>query len=331
MRPVGYWSAGAALAALLLPAVLAGACGARSELWAPSGSEPTAPDGGSDAGVDVSVDVSADVPQDVPADVPQDVPADVPADVIDPCTPEVTNIYVVTSDGNLWAFMPEEASFELRGAVSCPGATGSPFSMAVSQRGVAHVVLTDGTLWRVSVFDASCEATSFEPGQEGFETFGMGYATDQSDAGESLYVAEISWSVDPLGLGRIDTDTYQLEFIAPFSENFGLALELTPAGTGPLYGYWLNYGGNGGTLTQIDTTTAEIVESTPLDIGSGPTALAIAWWGGAFYVFTTPLDDGTVVTRYDPEDGSVVEIATLGERVVGAGVSTRAPASVDGG
>jgi hypothetical protein len=58
----------------------------------------------------------------------------------------------------------------------------------------------------------------------------------------------------------------------------------------------------------------------PLPTGGG-SALAFAYWGGDFYIFTS--DGGsTTVTRYDPGDGDVQVVATLSRTVVGAGVST---------
>ena len=61
-------------------------------------------------------------------------------------------------------------------------------------------------------------------------------------------------------------------------------------------------------------------------------AWAFAFWGGDFYTFTSPpvagsCQSGTsIVSRVNPTDGSVVSpYATLGEQIVGAGVSTCAP------
>jgi len=77
-------------------------------------------------------------------------------------------------------------------------------------------------------------------------------------------------------------------------------------------------------VLRIDKATAEILEETPLPVGGASSALAFAYWGGDFYIFTSP-GGPTTVTRYRPSDGTVVEIATLNETVVGAGVSTCNP------
>jgi hypothetical protein len=59
-----------------------------------------------------------------------------------------------------------------------------------------------------------------------------------------------------------------------------------------------------------------------VDIAGG---WAFAFWGGDFYTFTAPGDTSTVVQRFRPSDGTVVQVASLSLVVVGAGVSTCAP------
>jgi hypothetical protein len=311
-------SVGAILGAGLLATVVVVACGARSELEAAS----TGAEGGGGSEPDGGVDGRPD------ADAAIDVIEDAPEDALPECTPDVTYIYVVTGSNVLYAYKPEQNVFEPRGTLGCLAGGASPFSMAVDRTGTAHVVFTDGNLYRVSVKDATCESTPFEPGQHGFVTFGMGYEVHAEVAEEVLYVAEISFGApmsQSLGLARIDTETYELTPIGKFSLNPGHGCELTPTGKGPLFGYFLNFDDSGGTLVQIDTDTADIVESTLLPgVGSSNSALAIAWWGGRFYIFTTG-GAGTIVSRYDPATTELIEVAQLGDTVVGAGVSTCAP------
>jgi hypothetical protein len=58
-------------------------------------------------------------------------------------------------------------------------------------------------------------------------------------------------------------------------------------------------------------------------MGSG---WAFAFWGGDFWVFTAPAGDSRI-TRFRPSDGSVTTVVdSLGAIIVGAGVSTCAPA-----
>lgn len=262
-------------------------------------------------------------PTPVPV-VIEPVPTVVEEDHVPPSAPQCTAIYLVTARKSLYAFHPPERTFERRGTLSCPDAGWTrPFSMAVARTGVAHVLYGDGRLYRVRVADASCEATPFVPNQApGFALFGMGYA--RRDGRDALYVAQIPVAGRSLGLGRIDTDTYELHYVGVFSDNPGGNIELTPTGSGPLHGYFLNFGA-GGTLVSIDTETARIDQATPLDVGTESSALAVSWWGGAFYIFTTAPGRGTRVSRYDPKRATTEEVATLPEIVVGAGASTCAP------
>ena len=236
-------------------------------------------------------------------------------------------IYVVTVQNKIWAYRPDDNRFSMHGPLTCEvGHFKHPFSMAINREGFAHVEYTDGRLYNVDLDDLSCRRTSFIPNQApGFWHFGMGYAADD-DGGESLYVAEISHHTPSKGLAKIDTRTGDLHYIGPFSENPGNDIELTPTGDGPLFGYFLNEHGPGGTLVEIDKNTADIVRSLRTDVGTASSALAVAWWGGKFYVFTTSRRvRGSLVHRIDFESGEVDLVAQLDQRIVGAGVSTCAP------
>jgi hypothetical protein len=238
----------------------------------------------------------------------------------------VTYIYVVTGDNRLLAFKPQSNDIELKGTLDCP-AMGTPFSMAVSRDAIAQILYTDGRIYEVDIEDASCTPTSYVPAEpdDPFFQFGMGYAANEEDDGETLFVAGITFSEPSAGLARIDTETYERTFVGPFTENPGDAIELTPTGTdGPLYGYFLNSPPPGGTLVQIDPASGAIVESTFLNIGNGSGSLAVAWWGGDFYVFFGQ-GGSTTVTRYDPGTTQVQDVGTIAGGVVGAGVSTCAP------
>ncbi|MEM9696498.1 MAG: hypothetical protein AAGA56_28405, partial [Myxococcota bacterium] len=170
---------------------------------------------------------------------------DEPIEVPPECDgPDVTFIYVVTSDNRLLAYRPGSNTFETKGTLDCPSGGSTPFSMAVSRDAVARVLYTNGRLYEVDIADASCASTAYDPPidtEAPFFQFGMGYAANPNDDGESLYVADISFDEPSAGLARIDTETYERTFIGPFSDNPGNALELTPTGLdGPLFGYFLN-------------------------------------------------------------------------------------------
>lgn len=303
------------LLASLLTLALTVSCGGRSNLEVREEDPP----------VKDAPDPPAPPPPPAPPDPEPPEPPDPP--VPPECAgPEVTYIYVVTGDNRLLAFKPQSDTVEVKGTLDCP-TEGTPFSMAVSRDAVAQILYTDGRIYEVDIEDASCTPTSYVPAppDDPFFQFGMGYAANEEDDGETLYVAGITFDAPSAGLARIDTETYERTVVGAFSQNPGNAVELTPTGIdGPLYGYFLNTTPPGGTLVQIDTETGDILEATLLDIGNGSGSLAVAWWGGAFYVFFGQ-GGSTTVTRYDPDTQQIQDVGTIAGGVVGAGVSTCAP------
>ena len=208
--------------------------------------------------------------------------------------------------------------------------------MGVSRTGTAYVLYTSvgvpgssppGRLFAVDIGNASCEQTDFVPGQHGFDLFGMGFAIDDDGMGETLYVGSIKYNGEKsLGLASVSTDKFELTLIGPFSQDLGSEMELTSSDNGQLYAYMLDPGNTGGAIVRIDKATAEILEVTPLPVGQNNAALAFAYWGGDFYLFTSPQGDpNTTITRYRPADGSVTIMGSLAKTVVGAGVTTCKP------
>lgn len=273
------------------------------------------------AEVEATVAAEFEPPEPVPSDPEPEKDFEVEE------APEECNaIYLVTAENNIVAYQPQKNTFEVRGHLNCPAPSwATPFSMAVDTKGSAQVLLQNGQLAEVSLTDASCKLTPFKPGQHGFWLFGMGYAKDGD--GESLYVTHIPASGPSAGLARIDTGTWKLEPVSSYRESPGSSMELTPTGDGPLYGYAFNHNGVGGTLLQIDGTTARFVERTPLRAGTGSSSLAVAWWGGRFFIFTGEpgFRRGTKVHRYDPDSNETKVVALHPQTIVGAGVSTCAP------
>lgn len=300
------------------------ACGARTGLpvWGNTGGEGGGggepPEGGS--------------PPDAGPDVPEDVPEDVPPPIDDCKDPSTTFIYLVTGENALWSFNPANLAFTEIGEPDCPVPNGfTPFSMGVDRKGTAYVLYRDnqfgadqpGELMRVSTIDAECESTDYEPGQLGFNLFGMGFSLDEPGGEtDTLFVAEISFSEPSLGLATIDTETLELGFVGPFTDPPGNVLEMTGSSDGRLYAYFTS--DFDGTVVEFDKTTAGILEETPLPIQPG-SSLAFAFWNDDFYIFTSQGDGVTTVTRYQPSNGSVGVVTTLSQTVVGAGVSTCDP------
>ncbi|MBX3191786.1 MAG: hypothetical protein KF819_32650 [Labilithrix sp.] len=325
----------AVLLFLIAPIAGAFACGSRTGLFGEDTDFITLPDGGRipnprrDAGFDVA---QFDAPPPLDA-TPRD------ASRIDCPDAEATLVYLISRDYQLLSFNPDDGTITNIGNIVCPAAAeATPFSMAVDRKGVAYILFSnpisggsgpdDGKLFRVSTATAACVATPFQPNQQGFVRFGMGFATDLAGPSESLYVAGAQQGgVGAEGLARIDVSTFALtkvgNFIPPIVHN----AELTGTGDGRLYALYTKNSNNAPPtfIGEIDPVSGQVVgeQAFPgVTLGMG---WAFAFWGGDFYMFTGA-GGGSDVTRYRPSDNSTAVIATLPTVIVGAGVSTCAPA-----
>jgi hypothetical protein len=231
-----------------------------------------------------------------------------------------TQIYLISSEGDLLSFYPPNSLFTTVGPINCPSAGGqTPFSMGVERSGAAYTVFTDGRLFRLNTRNAACQATPFAPGQLGFTTFGMGYAGDQLS--ERLYVSD---NVSGSGLATINTTTFRLANIGNYVPALPQRCELTGTGGGELYAYCIDENVPGGVVALIDRTNARVVAADRVRVGDVNNAFAFAAWGGKFYMFNSP-GGGTTVTEFDPATKAETVVATHPSTVVGAGVSTCAP------
>jgi hypothetical protein len=294
------------------------ACGSRTGLLAPEEEDATPdvkPDH-KDAKPEADV-VAEDVipPIDV---IFIDVP--VPNDCPDAGS---TLIYVIGAGNELYSFYPPTLGFTKIGTVNCTNQS-TPFSMGVNRLGIAFSVFSDGELFQVSTANAACKPTGYKPGQLGWTTFGMGYAS-VPDGGDQLFVIEVDFQNPSLGLGSIDTQSFKLSQVGTFQPDLTSECELTGTGDGRLFALCLNNNSNDGILAQIDQQSAKVIgEDTLTNLGSGQQALAFAFWGGDFWIFTSP-GNVTNVTKYDPVAKTLTKMTTLNAQIVGAGVSTCAP------
>ena len=305
-------------AATTLSLSLFAACGSRTGLLAPEEEDAT-PDVKPDH-KDAKAEADA-IAEDVvpPIDVIFiDVP--IPTDCPDAGS---TLIYVLGSGNELYSFYPPTLGFKQIGTVNCTNKS-SPFSMGVSRLGIAYSVFSDGELFQISTANAACKPTTYKPGQLGWNTFGMGYAS-LPDGGDQLFVIEVDFQQPSLGLGSIDTQKFTLAKVGSFQPDLTSECELTGTGDGRLFALCLSNNSNDGILAQIDQQTAKVVgEDTLPNLGSGQQALAYAFWGGDFWIFTAP-GNTTNVTKYDPVAKTLTKMTTLNAQIVGAGVSTCAP------
>ena len=114
-----------------------------------------------------------------------------------------------------------------------------------------------------------------------------------------------------------------LGYVAPFSPPVP-GPELSGTADGRLFGFFTRPV-TGSDIVEFDRATGGVIADSPLTIGSPDDAFAFAFWGGDFWVFTSPGGPSTV-TRFRPGDAHRGETcATLPATIVGAGVSTCAP------
>jgi hypothetical protein len=273
---------------------------------------------GPSCGGDAARGAGGDTDADGDADTDTDTDTDGDTDADDGCSDAAKVVYVVDSDNTLYTFDPPTKAFEVVGVVNC-GNGSSPYSMAVTREAVAYVLFQNGDIFEVSTADASCTATPYVTGQAGFGVFGMGYASDgEGSTEETLYVANDA-SLASIG------DDWIIDVIGSISGD----PELTGNGLGELWGFFPQ--STVVHISRIDKASA--AESGTLDLTSlsnGASAWAFAYWGGAFYVFyQADADPSTNVYRVQADDGQIETwMQNTGRRIVGAGVSTCAPTTV---
>ena len=236
-----------------------------------------------------------------------------------------TLVYVLTDQGQLYTFDPSSLVFSPIGTFACNAGTSTPFSMAVGRTGIGYSVFGfSGNLFRLHVATAQCDATSYVPNQQGFNVFGMGYVSMPDGGGETLYVTDNEYGGPPSkGLAWIDTSTFTLHFVAPFSLPVGRG-ELTGTADGRLFMFFPNMTGSGAHIAQVDPATATLLAQDDLKITAAGAAYAFAYWGGDFWIFTSYSGPSTV-TRFTPSTRAEVPVTTAPAQIVGAGVSTCAP------
>ncbi|RYE94482.1 MAG: hypothetical protein EOO75_01880 [Myxococcales bacterium] len=234
-------------------------------------------------------------------------------------------IHAITVDGLLVSFEPPTQRLTVRGQLTCPGIEQGVYSMAVDRQGQARVLLQDGRLLQVDPLTLACRGTGYAPLQQGWQVFGMGYATTKAAGpAEALYVADATRTAlqQPgieRGLARIDGQ--RLTPVGAFDGGLtGRLAELTGRGDGRLFAFFVQEP----SVAEIDPLTAHILSNTPVPVPT-PTAWAFAHWGGAFYVFAAPGQASSRLYRHRPGVEAGTLLLDTGFRIVGAGVSTCAP------
>jgi hypothetical protein len=285
------------------------ACGARTELYVPVHH---------DAGPDAMKRLEAG-PDVIEEDAFPPLDASKP-DVYTLDCPTETFVYVVSTDDSLLRFDPPSASFFKIATLVCPANGSHPFSMAVDRKGTAYVEYDNGQIFAVSTATGACTPTTYVADQlPPFGNFGMGYATIGDGPDEELFIAADS----PGTLGKIDTtNPFGVAQVAIINPMIDYA-ELTGTGGGRLYAYYAFGFNDGSYVAELDKTTGEIIGQDYLPTVDRGIGWAFAFWGGDFWLFTTP--NGQATVKYDPATKTSEVVAQYSASIVGAGVSTCAP------
>ena len=162
--------------------------------------------------------------------------------------------------------------------------------MSVDRDAQAWVLYNSGEIFWVSTKDASCKPSGFMRGQAGFETFGMGFVSDEAGSEkETLYItggshntparATSAASTKTLVVtahGRCRSRTTDLSSPAPARASSSPTSPAPPASS------------------PSSTSRAPPSSAVALDPLTGAVrAWAFAHWGGRFYIFVTTLDPMT--------------------------------------
>jgi hypothetical protein len=253
------------------------------------------------------------------------------------CSDASKYVYVLDQNNSLYKFDPSIASwaaFTRVGVVDCGG--NAPNSMAISRDGVAYVNLGSNGysstadcvgVSKVSIKDASCLGTTpFACGSAGFGKFGMGFSTNSATTtDESLFLG----NTETNKLGSLDPATGATKIVASLPS---AGAELTGNAAGELWAFMpQTYPPS---VAQIDKQTGAALKT--FDLPQLPSALgsrlawAFAFWGGDYYLFyySSSTDSSTNVWRLKTDGTLTKYIANTGLTIVGAGVSTCAPLSI---
>jgi len=248
----------------------------------------------------------------------------------DGCSDAARLVYVLSQDNDLYSFTPTTATFTKIGRLECPtNGLATPNSMAIDRQGTAWVNYSDGTLFKVSTGNASCEATSFEPNQAGFLKFGMAFSSDaEGSSEETLYISGLdSLAGAGHGLGKIDPKTMKVTMLGDYSGILaGEGAELTGTGDGALFGFFTTQ--PNATLAEIDKAKGSTSGDKSLQGVNTGNAWAFSFWGGDFWFYTSDGVTPSRVTQLRTSSDGQISIVTPdvgGFRIVGAGVSTCAP------
>lgn len=259
------------------------------------------------------------------------------------CTTASELLYVFDTNNNIWSFnpalvtsSPTQNPFTLITTANCP--LFEPNSMAVDRNVVAWLNYQDGNgaIFTIDLKTqgAPCNDSGISL-PSGFNQVGMGFSADVSGGqSETLYLDGIAGT----GLAKVDMTTKTLTQVGDFSNDAkltGQSCELTGTGNALLYGYFTT--SPYVRVAQLDKTAGKVLSDYELSGVSPPSDWAFSFWGGSFYLYAGPNENGnTTVVKYtpatstspavvDPNFIADVGVWNQGMLIIGAGNTTCAP------
>ena len=240
------------------------------------------------------------------------------------CAETTKLVYVVTKSNELHRFSPTDLTFTKIGTLGCPAKpTATPHSMAVDRNGTAWVLYTDGRIYLVSTADASCTVSPYLRNQSGYFAFGMAFVSDGVDAkNERLMISDR----DTTRIGVIDTKTLVVSTLGDHGVPIFPPTELSGTGSGRAF----LYAAVDGVIAEIDRKTGvqssyhKVPSASLSEAGSG---FAFAHWGGDLWLFSGTAGTSRVIRYEYDADVAKTMVGDGALTIVGAGVSTCAPAT----
>lgn len=237
------------------------------------------------------------------------------------CDVADSTILLLEESGDLHRFNPLSLEVAELGKLSCRDEFNS---MTVSRSGTLYLNSTNGELYTADPGTLGCQKTRFDASQVQYERFGMGFVADDVPSGESLYIAPQTAAI-VVKLATIELPALQVRDVARLPQSVPAA-EVKGTGDGRLYLFHVATGGQDAQLIEIDKRTAAFGAAVNLALGQPFRGFDFAFWGGAFYVFSSLWGESTArVIRYWPDLGTLEELGRIPVIVVGAAVSTCAP------
>jgi hypothetical protein len=248
----------------------------------------------------------------------------------DQCPAEAKLVYLVDQNNKFSSFNPGTLAITDIGTLNCPAQVlATPFSMSVDRSAIAWVLYSSGELFKVDTTSLACTKTSFA-NPSGMVNFGMGFVSNSAGStDETLFIAG---GAAGAALGGGSSTFATLDF-----PGLGVTVkgtisgwpELTGTGDAKLWGFFPNL--SPPKVAQIDKSSGADLVTLPLaSLAGSPEAWAFAFWGGDFWIFLKRATDSSTQVHHVKPDGTLTTpLPSTNRTIVGAGVSTCAPITIN--